>query len=97
MRKRLYGSWLEADEPDEQINPAGLGNSAPADTTPTDGCDEEPADAPPPGEPTPAPVEPAPTPAPIPPPADPPAPGSPAAANETPCEIAANELPQVGQ
>ncbi len=87
----------DADEPDEQIDPAGLGNSAPADTTPTDGCDEEPADAPPPGEPTPAPVEPAPTPAPIPPPADPPAPGSPAAANETPCEIAADELPQVGQ
>jgi hypothetical protein len=61
---------------------------------PVDGCDaksEEPQ------------VEPAPTPAPLPPPpapmpvAEPPPPGSPQAGSETPCEIAADELPQAGQ
>jgi hypothetical protein len=60
------------------------------------GCNDQPADGPPPAEP-------APTPAPLPPPlAPPPAPAaepppSPAAATKTPCEIAADELPQAGQ
>ncbi|MDT5183632.1 MAG: hypothetical protein QOI29_1790, partial [Mycobacterium sp.] len=40
--------------------------------------------------------EPAPTPVPEPPPPEPAAPRSAEAAGETPCEIAADELPQVG-
>ncbi|MET0756961.1 MAG: hypothetical protein ABWY39_02995 [Mycobacterium sp.] len=88
---------VNPDGPDEEIEPAGVGNSDGADTPPADACDDEPADAPLSAEPTPPPAEPAPTPAPIPPPAEPPAPPTPAVANETPCEIAADELPQVGQ
>ena len=45
----------------------------------------------------PPPEEPAPTPVPVPPPPEPAPPPSPAAAAETPCEIAADELPQVGE
>jgi hypothetical protein len=65
-----------------------------------DACAQEtgavPAEVPPPAEPPPPP-EPAPTPAPLPPPPESAPPPSPAADSETPCEIAADELPQVGQ
>ena len=57
-----------------------------------DGCEQ----AGPPAPVDPPPSEPAPTPVPVPPPPEPaPAPGAEAVA-ETPCEIAADELPQVG-
>jgi hypothetical protein len=56
----------------------------------------EPAGEPVAAEPSP-PEEPAPTPAPVPPPPEPAAPPEPVAATETPCEIAADELPQVGE
>jgi hypothetical protein len=64
-----------------------------------DACAEETdalsAEVPPPAEPPPP--EPAPTPAPLPPPPPEPAPPpAPAADSEIPCEIAAEELPQVG-
>lgn len=64
---------------------------------------EQPAEEPSPGAPPleppppPPPAEPAPTPAPLPPPPEPPPPPGPVAATETPCEIAADELPQVGE
>lgn len=76
---------------------AGTGDPA-ADTV--DACADEaaavPGEAPPPAAPVPPP-EPAPTPAPMPPPPEPLPPSDPMAATETPCEIAADELPQVGQ
>jgi hypothetical protein len=56
----------------------------------------EPAEAPVPAEPPP-PEEPAPTPVAVPPPPEPLPPPEPMGANETPCEIAADELPQVGE
>jgi hypothetical protein len=51
----------------------------------------------PPAPVDPPPSEPAPTPVPVPPPPEPAAPPSAEAVAETPCEIAADELPQVGQ
>jgi hypothetical protein len=56
----------------------------------------EPGEAPVPVDPPP-PEQPAPTPAPVPPPPEPAPPPEPLGATETPCEIAADELPQVGQ
>ena len=55
--------------------------------------EEPPADPAAPVEPVPAAVEPVPTPTPVPPPASP----EPLSAANTPCEIAADELPQVGE
>jgi hypothetical protein len=57
-----------------------------------DGCEQ----AGPPAPADPQPSEPAPTPVPVPPPPEPATPPSAEAVAETPCEIAADELPQVG-
>jgi hypothetical protein len=74
-----------AEEPAEE--PADEPVVEPADTC---GSTEMPAAVEPP------PTEPAPTPVPVPPPPEPAAPLGAEAAGETPCEIAADELPQVG-
>jgi hypothetical protein len=83
------------DDPEEDDDPVELAAEEPA-VEPGD----EPADicepAPPPAPVEPPPTEPAPTPVPVPPPPEPAAPLSADAAGETPCEIAADELPQVG-
>jgi hypothetical protein len=86
---------LEEDtaEAEEAVDPA-------ADTAEVcEGAPEDPPPEPPsPVEPPPPPPEPAPTPAPLPPPPpEPLPPPEPMAAAETPCEIAADELPQVGE
>jgi hypothetical protein len=92
-----------ADDPedgDEPVEPAADPEEESAAEEPVEAAVVESADAcepaetpvdPPPTE------EPAPTPAPVPPPSEPAPPPSPAAAAETPCEIAADELPQVGE
>jgi hypothetical protein len=83
------------DDPEEDDDPVGLAAEEPAvepGDEPADTC--EPAQTPGPNEPSP--TEPAPTPVPVPPPPEPAAPLSADAAGETPCEIAADELPQVG-
>jgi len=92
-----------ADDPedgDEPVEPAADLEEESAAEEPVEAPIVESADAcepaetpvdPPPTE------EPAPTPAPVPPPSEPAPPPSPAAAAETPCEIAADELPQVGE
>jgi hypothetical protein len=81
------------DEAEESVDPPADSDSV--CETPS----EEPPPGPPPVEPPPVepepPPEPAPTPAPLPPP-EPAPPPAPLAATETPCEIAADELPQVG-
>jgi hypothetical protein len=87
----LEGDTVEEaeSESEEAVEPA-------AETT----CEAKPADelpVSPPEELPPPPPEPAPTPAPLPPPPESPPPPSPMVATETPCEIAADELPQVGQ
>jgi hypothetical protein len=72
------------------------------DVEPDDNCEEEPADEPPPPEPAPtaAPLPPPPEPAVEPAPPEhvvpPPPPNSEPVEAETPCEIAADELPQAG-
>jgi hypothetical protein len=82
----------ELDEAEEAIDPA-----ADSDRVCETPSEEPPPVEPPPVEPPPVapPPEPAPTPAPLPPP-EPAAPPEPMAATGTPCEIAADELPQVG-
>jgi hypothetical protein len=88
----------EDEDDDESVDAAAESEDAPAAEEPVEPpavepvC--EPAETPAPVEP-PAPAEPAPTPAPVPPPDVAPPPES--AAAETPCEIAADELPQVGE
>ncbi len=91
---------LEEDELDDNAEDAEEAVDPAADTEGT--CEtpsEEPTAEPPPVEPPPVEpppeLEPAPTPAPLPPPESA-APPEPMAATETPCEIAADELPQVG-
>ncbi|AGB21519.1 hypothetical protein Mycsm_01096 [Mycobacterium sp. JS623] len=88
-------------EDDESVDPAADVNGSPAEEEPGEeavpkpACEpaDTPIEPPPPVEPAPTPVpEPSPDPAP---PAEPAAP-EPVAA-ETPCEIAADELPQVGE
>nr|WP_041301287.1 hypothetical protein [Mycolicibacterium rhodesiae] len=80
------------DEPEEDVVEE---DAEPAEAEPVaDATVEPPADEPP-VEPLPADVEPAPTPAP--PPIEPLAAPMPPPAAGTPCEIAANELPQVGE
>ncbi len=85
----------EPVEPDlEEVEPAA---EEPVEAPVVDADDScEPAEMPAPVEPPP-PEEPAPTPPPVPPPTEPAPPPSPAVATETPCEIAADELPQVGE
>jgi uncharacterized protein YukE len=82
----------EAEQSEEAVDPAAETEGA-CETPP-----EEPRNEPPPVEPPPVepPPEPAPTPAPLPPPPESAPPPEPMAATETPCEIAADELPQVG-
>ena len=90
----------DPEDDDESVEPAADPEEEPAAEEPVsepvveadDAC--EPAETP--VEPPP-PEEPAPTLAPVPPPPEPAPLGDPAAAAETPCEIAADELPQVGE
>lgn len=90
------------DDVDDENLDAAADSEQPVEGAVAEGiCEpaETPGDQPVAVEPPPA-VEPAPTPAPVPPEAAPVAePAAPAdpAANETPCEIAADELPQVGE
>ena len=93
----------ELEEQDELDKPAEPEEDEPTgepiDESAT-ACQEPPAEAAPPVEPVvqpPPPPEPAPTPAPLPPPPEPLPPPEPVAATATPCEIAADELPQVGE
>jgi hypothetical protein len=90
----------ELDDDDESVDPAADPERVPAAEEPVDVPVEddtcEPVEAPAPVEPPPT-EEPAPTPALVPPPPEPAPPPSPAVATETPCETAADELPQVGQ
>ena len=92
-----------ADDPedgDEPVGPAADLEEESAAEEPVEAPIVESADACEPAETPvdpPPPEEPAPTPAPVPPPSEPAPPPSPAAAAETPCEIAADELPQVGE
>jgi hypothetical protein len=92
-----------ADDPedgDEPVEPAADPEEESAAEEPVEAPVVESADACEPAETLvdpPPPEEPAPTPAPAPPPPEPGPPPSPAAAAETPCEIAADELPQVGE
>jgi hypothetical protein len=92
-----------ADDPedgDEPVEPAADLEEESAAEEPVEAPIVESADACEPAETLvdpPPPEEPAPTPAPVPPPPEPGPPPSPAAAAETPCEIAADELPQVGE
>jgi len=89
----------DPEEEDEPVEPVADPEEEPAADQPVEApaADEtcEPAEAP---IDPPPPEEPAPTPAPVPPPPPEPAPlADPAAAAETPCEIAADALPQVGE
>jgi hypothetical protein len=92
-----------ADDPedgDEPVEPAADPEEESAAEEPVEAPVVESADACEPAETPvepPPPEQPAPTPAPVPPPSEPAPPPSPAAAAETPCEIAADELPQVGE
>lgn len=93
----------EDDPPadDESVDQAGDPEEEPASEDPVETVAEQPA-CQPAAEAAPADMtveEPAPTPAPVPPPTEPaPAPEpEPLTAEETPCEIAADELPQVGE
>jgi uncharacterized protein YukE len=84
----------EEEEPDkeeepEQEDPEGGEGPAEADPAEEPVTDEAPVDAAVPAEPPPAPTPP-------PPPAEPIAAAPPPAEQETPCEIAADEVPQVG-
>jgi hypothetical protein len=91
----------DVDEPDDDPLPDEEPDEE-TETEPADAADESAPDeeAAPPEEPEPAPPEPAATPVPPPPePAPPIPPAVPEAlpAEQTPCEIAADELPQVGE
>jgi hypothetical protein len=81
----------DPEDDDEPVEPVAEEPVEPVE--PVEPC--EPA-APPASIDPPPPTEPAPTPVPVPPPPEPAAPLSAEAAAETPCEIAADELPQVG-
>jgi len=89
------------EDDDEPVEPAAEPEEEPAVEEPIGAPAVDPvcelAEAPVPAEPPP-PEEPAPTPVAVPPPpAEPLPPPEPMGATETPCEIAADELPQVGQ
>jgi hypothetical protein len=89
----------ELEEDEQAVDPAAESDDIcekPSEEPPAEppSVEPPPVEAPP-AEPPPPPPEPAPTPAPLPPPESAPPP-EPLAA-ETPCEIAADELPQVGQ
>jgi hypothetical protein len=82
----------DPEEDDDPVEPVAEEPVAEPIVEPADACDA----AVPPTPDEPSPTEPAPTPVPVPPPPEPAAPLSADAAGETPCEIAADELPQVG-
>ncbi len=82
----------DPEEDDEPVEPAAEEPGQEPAEEPVDTC--EPTAMPAAVEPPP--TEPAPTPVPVPPPPEPAAPLGAEAAAETPCEIAADELPQVG-
>ncbi len=86
----------EQDEQDEQDEPTESEEVEPAADA-AEACEQPPIEPPlvEPGPPPPP--EPAPTPAPLPPPPEPLPSPEPLSATETPCEIAADELPQVGE
>jgi hypothetical protein len=84
----------DPEDDEEPVEPAAEEPAEEAVVEPADTC--EPAAPPAPVDP-PLPEEPAPTPVPAPPPPEPAPPPSAEAAAATPCEIAADELPQVGQ
>lgn len=90
----------ELEEPDEpeELEEDEPGEDEPEEDEPVneDISEVPPAEEDPPIEPEPEP-EPAPTPAPVPPPLEAMSPPEPAEALATPCEIAADELPQVGE
>jgi hypothetical protein len=83
----------DPEDDDEPVEPAAEEPVEEPVVEPADTC--EPAAPPAPVDP-PLPEEPAPTPVPVPPPPEPAPPPSADAAAATPCEIAADELPQVG-
>jgi hypothetical protein len=92
------------DDKDDTLDDDTLDDDPEDDDEPVEPVAEEPVEPVEPCEPAappasidpPPPTEPAPTPVPVPPPPEPAAPLSAEAAAETPCEIAADELPQVG-
>ena len=79
----------EADEAGESVDPAAVDDCPPPPAEPADAPPPEP----PPATPPPQPAEPAPAPL----VAVPAPPADPVAGSGTPCEIAADELPQVGE
>jgi hypothetical protein len=84
------------DDPDDDDEPVEPAAEEPVEEPVVERADTcEPAAPPAPVDPPP-PEEPAPTPVPVPPPPEPAPPPSADAAAATPCEIAADELPQVG-
>jgi hypothetical protein len=84
----------DPEDDDEPVEPAAEEPAEEPVVEPADTCEPTP---PPAAVDPPLPEEPAPTPVPVPPPPPEPAPPPSAeAATETPCEIAADELPQVG-
>jgi len=86
------------DEKDEEVDEdEEADTSEPADAEPVADAVGEPPPDEPPVDPPPAEVEPAPTPVAAPPPMEPLAAPAPPTDGGTPCEIAANELPQVGE
>ena len=92
----------EPEEDDEPVDPAAEPVEEPAVEEPIEPPVDaagtcEPAETPTAPVEPPRPEEPAPTPVAVPPPPEPLPPPEPMGAAETPCEIAANELPQAGQ
>jgi uncharacterized protein YukE len=84
----------DPEDDEEPVDPAAEESVEEPAVQPADTCESAPPPAP---VDTPLPEEPAPTPVPVPPPPEPAPPPSAEAVAETPCEIAADELPQVGQ
>jgi hypothetical protein len=86
----------ELEEDEEAVDPAAESDDVCEKPSEEPPAEPPPPVEPPPVEPPPPPPEPTPTPAPLPPP-EPAPPPEPMTATGTPCEIAADELPQVGQ
>ena len=87
----------EGDEEPEEDEPQAVEDGDEKDEAVDTGADTDPVSEESPAEPLSAAVEPDPPPTPAPPPIVPLAEPAPATATGTPCEIAADELPQVGQ
>jgi hypothetical protein len=86
----------ELEEDEEAVDPAAESDDVCEKPSEEPPAEPPPPVEPPPVEPPPPPPEPTPTPTPLPPP-EPAPPPEPMTATGTPCEIAADELPQVGQ